>query len=55
MGHVGGESVTFGLTRHWQTECHPPDSGCGLNQSTQQPRRTPQMVTCHRASVEDVH
>ena len=24
MGQVGGESVTFGLTRLWQTEGRPP-------------------------------
>jgi len=27
MGQVGGESVTFGLTRQWQAWYHPPESG----------------------------
>jgi len=27
VGQVGDGSVTFGLTSHWQTECHAPESG----------------------------
>jgi len=26
-GQVGGESVTYGLTRHWETERYPFGSG----------------------------
>ena len=28
VGQVGGESVTFALTRLWQTDRRPPESGC---------------------------
>jgi hypothetical protein len=28
VGQVGGESVSFGLTRLWEAERHPPESGC---------------------------
>ena len=51
MGQVGGESITFGLTRHWQTERHPPDFGCDLDRARKVVGLTPKAQNQHGRMV----
>jgi len=48
------QTRSIGWPGSWTDSAEPPDSGLEINQSTQQLRRTPQMVTYHRVSVEGV-